>query len=74
MRPFLNLFVNSSILVVVDYVLKWVEVISWRTNYHMVVIHFLKELFARFGMPKAIISEWGLHFYNKPFEKFMQKY
>ncbi|XP_057969448.1 uncharacterized protein LOC131158599 [Malania oleifera] len=58
----------------VDYVSKWVEAIPCRTNDHRVVIRFLKELFARFGMPKAIISDGGLHFCNKPFEKLMQKY
>ena len=38
------------ILLAVDYVSKWVEVIPTRTNDHMVVLKFLKEhIFYRFG-------------------------
>ena len=33
------------------------------------VLKFLKEnIFSRFGVPKAIISDGGAHFCNKPFE------
>ena len=36
---------------------------------------FLKEdIFSRFGVPKAIISDGGTHFYNKPFETLLAKY
>ena len=54
---------------------KWVEAIPCKTNYHMVVLKFLKEkVFSRFGVPKAIISDGGTHFYNKPFETLLAKY
>ncbi|RVW18681.1 Retrovirus-related Pol polyprotein from transposon 17.6 [Vitis vinifera] len=40
-----------------------------------VVIKFLKEnIFSRFGVPKAIISDGGTHFCNKPFETLLAKY
>ncbi|RVW73844.1 Retrovirus-related Pol polyprotein from transposon opus [Vitis vinifera] len=56
-------------LVGVDYVSKWVEAIPCRSNDHKVVLKFLKDnIFARFGVPKAIISDGGTHFCNKPFE------
>ncbi|RVW82120.1 hypothetical protein CK203_052506 [Vitis vinifera] len=43
-------------------------------NDHRVVLKFLKEnIFSRFGVPKAIISE-GTHFCNKPFETLLAKY
>ncbi|RVW21273.1 Retrovirus-related Pol polyprotein from transposon 17.6 [Vitis vinifera] len=41
----------------------------------MVVLKFLKEnIFSRFGEPKAIISDGGPHFCNKPFETLLAKY
>nr|CAN81251.1 hypothetical protein VITISV_031915 [Vitis vinifera] len=68
-------FGHSYILVGVDYVSKWVEAIPCRSNDHKVVLKFLKEnIFARFGVPKAIISDGGTHFCNKPFETLLAKY
>ncbi|RVW61706.1 Retrovirus-related Pol polyprotein from transposon 297 [Vitis vinifera] len=34
----------------------------------------LGNIFARFGVPKAIISDGGTHFCNKPFETLLAKY
>ena len=63
------------ILLAVNYVSKWVEAILIRTNDHMVVLKFLKEhIISLFGMPRAIISDGGLHFCNRPFEKLLKKY
>ena len=40
-----------------------------------VVLKFLKEnIFSRFVVPKAIISDKGSHFCNKPFESLLVKY
>lgn len=48
---------------------KWVEAID-----HKVVVKFLKEnILARFGTPRAIISDLGLHFCNRPFKDLMKK-
>ncbi|RVW67207.1 Transposon Ty3-I Gag-Pol polyprotein [Vitis vinifera] len=75
MGPFPMSFGHSYILVGVDYVSKWVEAIPCRSNDHKVVLKFLKEIiFARFGVPKAIISDGGTHFCNKPFETLLAKY
>ncbi|RVW15376.1 hypothetical protein CK203_082672 [Vitis vinifera] len=58
MGPFPMSFGNSYILVGVDYVSKWVEAILCKHNDHRVVLKFLKEnIFSRFGVPKAIISD-----------------
>ena len=63
------------ILLSVDYVSKWVEAILTRTNDHKVVLKFIKEhIFSRFGVPRAIISDGGLHFCNLSFENLFKKY
>ena len=75
MGPFPSSFGYLYILVAVDYVSKWVEAIPARTNDHQVVVKFLKEcIFSRFGMPRAIISDGGSHFCNKPMGVLMKKY
>ena len=63
------------ILVGVDYVSKWVEKFPCKAADHRVVLKLLKEnIFSRFGIPKAIISDGGSHFCNKPFENLLAKY
>ncbi|GKB01577.1 reverse transcriptase domain-containing protein [Tanacetum coccineum] len=44
------------------------------TNDARVVVKFLKSIFARFGTPRAIISDLGAHFCNDQFSKVMSKY
>nr|GEU70614.1 reverse transcriptase domain-containing protein [Tanacetum cinerariifolium] len=44
------------------------------TNDARVVCKFLKNLFARFGTPRAIISDRGTHFCNDQFAKVMLKF
>ncbi|GJU74964.1 reverse transcriptase domain-containing protein [Tanacetum coccineum] len=65
---------NKYILVAVDYLSKWVEAKALPTNDARVVVKFLKSLFARFGTPRAIISDRGTHFCNDQFAKVMSKY
>nr|GFA10222.1 reverse transcriptase domain-containing protein [Tanacetum cinerariifolium] len=55
--PFPSSRGNKYILVVVDYWLKWVEAKAFPTNDARVVCKFLKSLLARFGAPRAIISD-----------------
>nr|GEY41808.1 reverse transcriptase domain-containing protein [Tanacetum cinerariifolium]GEY51856.1 reverse transcriptase domain-containing protein [Tanacetum cinerariifolium] len=65
---------NKYILVVVDYLSKWVEAKALRTNDVRVVCKFLKSLFARFQTPRTIISDRGTHFCNDQFANVMLKY
>ncbi|GJV55705.1 reverse transcriptase domain-containing protein [Tanacetum coccineum] len=74
MGPFPSSRGNKYILVAVDYLSKWVEAKALPTNDARVVCKFLKSLFARFGAPRAIISDRGTHFCNDQFAKVMLKY
>nr|GEX80814.1 reverse transcriptase domain-containing protein [Tanacetum cinerariifolium] len=65
---------NKYILVVIDYLSKWVEAKALPTNDTRVVCKFLKSLFARFGTPCTIISDCGTHFFNDQFANLMLKY
>ncbi|KAI5348725.1 hypothetical protein L3X38_001612 [Prunus dulcis] len=73
MGPFPSSFGYIYILVAVDYVSKWVE--ATKTNDHKVVLNFLRDnIFTRCGIPRAVISDGGSHFCNRPFETLMKKY
>ncbi|GKC79408.1 reverse transcriptase domain-containing protein [Tanacetum coccineum] len=74
MGPFSSSRGNKYILVAVDYLSKWVEAKTLPTNDARVVVKFLKSIFARFGTPRAIISDRGTHFCNDQFAKVMLKY
>nr|GEZ23295.1 reverse transcriptase domain-containing protein [Tanacetum cinerariifolium] len=74
MGSFLSSQRNKYILVAIDYLSKWVEAKALPTNDARVVCKFLKSLFARFGTPRAIISDRGTHFFNDQFVKVMLKY
>ncbi|CAN6712699.1 unnamed protein product [Malus baccata var. baccata] len=54
---------------------KWVEVKATRTNDFKVVADFIRtNIFARFGMPRVIISDGGSHFCNRTIEALLRKY
>ncbi|XP_052625948.1 uncharacterized protein LOC128132967 [Lactuca sativa] len=75
MGPFPVSFGNAYILLAVDYVSKWVEAKATRSDDAKTVIEFLKSnVFARFGVPRALISDRGTHFCNKMMEALLKKY
>ncbi|GKC94763.1 integrase, catalytic region, zinc finger, CCHC-type containing protein [Tanacetum coccineum] len=61
MGPFPKSHKFEYILVAIDYVSKWAESKALPTNDARVVINFLKKLFSRFGIPKALISDRAYH-------------
>ena len=75
MGPFPSSFNNQYILLAVNYITKWVEVIASPINDSRVVAKFLKRnIFTRFGVPRAIINDGGTHFCNKQMEQLLKKY
>ncbi|CAN6547132.1 unnamed protein product [Malus baccata var. baccata] len=75
MGPFPSSYGFTYILLAVDYVSKWVEAKATRTNDSKVVADFIKtNIFARFGMPRVIISDGGSHFCNRTIEALLRKY
>ncbi|CAM9000120.1 unnamed protein product [Rhodiola kirilowii] len=63
------------ILVDVDYVSKWVEAKATKCNDAKNVIDFLRtNLFCRYGVPKAIISNQGTHFCNRMMAATLKRY
>lgn len=63
--PFPPSFSCKYILVTVDYVSKWVEVIASQKADGKTVINFLKKnMFTRFCSPRVLISDEGHHFCN----------
>ncbi|KAL5544755.1 hypothetical protein UlMin_008539 [Ulmus minor] len=75
MGPFPTSFSNKFVLVAVDYISKWDEAVALPKNDSRVVIWFFKKnIFARFGTPRAIISDGGSHFCNKQFDALLSKY
>ena len=72
MGPFASSYRMKYIIVAVDYVSKWV---SLANNKEKCVTTFLKKnIFTRFGTPRAVISDGGYHFCNKLFKDLLEKY
>ncbi|KAL1563637.1 hypothetical protein AAHA92_06077 [Salvia divinorum] len=75
MDSFLSSYGNNYILVIVDYVSKWIEAKATSSCESKEVAKFLKEnIFSRYGVPRAIISDQDTHFCNQTIEALMKKY
>ncbi|KAL4272410.1 hypothetical protein GQ457_13G015520 [Hibiscus cannabinus] len=75
MGPFPSSHGDLYILLAVDYVSKWVEAIATPKNDAKTVMKFLhKNIFTRFGVSRALISNEGSHFDNKLTAKALQRY
>ena len=75
MGPFPSSDGHTHILVVVDYVTKWVEAIPTSSVDHNTSIKMLKEvIFLRFGVPRYLMTDGGSHFIHGAFHKMLAKY
>jgi Integrase core domain len=75
MGPFSSSCNNKYILVVVDYVSKWVEAVPSPTvNSKVVQKLFKKIIFPRFGVLKVVISDEGTYFVNRQLDNLLKKY
>ena len=72
--PFPKLKNFEYILVVVDYVSKWVEALPCRNADSRSSKKMFEEIiFPRFGVPRMVISDGGSHFIDKRFERYLSK-
>ena len=53
---------KAHILVVTDYVTKWVEELALSRAMEELVIKFLFELFIRYNLPREVITDGGAQF------------
>lgn len=70
---FLGPFYGDMYLVVVDAYSKWPEIVNFRnnTNAHR-MIEVFDKLFARFGLPKHIVTDNGPQFRSAEFDNFLK--
>ncbi|KAA3487198.1 Pol polyprotein [Gossypium australe] len=66
----LILWALFQVLLETNYVCKWVEAISLPKN----DTKSMKNIFARFGTPRSLVSDEKSHFCNKQFEMALAKY
>jgi len=75
MGPFPMSCGYSYILLAVDYMSRWVEAIPTRKNDAQTIIKFLKSnIFCRYGVPRALISDQGTHFCNRLMNNLLAKF
>ena len=75
MGPFPSSFGNIYVLLVVDYVSKWVKALACPRNDASTMVGFIqRNILSIFGAPRTIISNEGSHFANKGFAKLMSRY
>jgi len=75
MGPFPPSFGYTCILVIVDYVSKWVEAVATGADDAKTVAKHVKSLILhRYGVPRVIISDRGTHFCNRTLVALLAKY
>lgn len=66
---------KKYILVVIDHMSKWVEVVALPTNDTRVVMKLFKDkIFPRFGLPLLVISDNRSHFISRIFDNLLNRY
>ena len=65
-------FMNSMFLIVVDAYSKWVEVVPMSVTSTSKTIEVLREMLARYGLPRVLVSDNGPQFTSQEFDKWIQ--
>lgn len=74
MVPFISSLGNQYIIISIDYVQKWIEIIVSPTNDTRVVIKlFKKTIFTGFCVPRLVISDGRSHFIVRQFKSLLKK-
>lgn len=75
MGPFPKSFGYQYILLVVDYVSRWMEAIpTVATDFNTILKFLQKNILMRFGTPRALISNEGSYFNNRWLWSLLVKY
>nr|XP_029117740.1 uncharacterized protein LOC114913285 [Elaeis guineensis] len=75
-EPLQEFFLDKQLFALrVDYVSKWVEAKATKIDDSKAVVGFIKSnIFSKFGIPRAMISDQGTHFCNRIVEALLKKY
>lgn len=65
-------FEGKMLLVLVDAKSKWLEVIIVASATSEQTVEHLRDIFARFGLPRCIVTDNGTPFTGQPFQDFVQ--
>lgn len=69
---FLGPMLGTTYLVVVDACSKWIEAIKMNSTTAKALIAVLRDMWARFGLPKQVVSDNGPPFSSAEFELFLK--
>ena len=68
--PFYN---GRYVLAAVDYASGWPELVTKRTIASRDVIEWMDELFARYGLPQAVVTDNGPQFVSRELEEYLKE-
>ncbi|CAK1582126.1 unnamed protein product [Parnassius mnemosyne] len=68
---FLGPIAGQTFLIVIDAQSKWIEAIKMNSTTAKAVIKELREMWARFGLPKQVVSDNGPSFFSNEFRQFL---
>lgn len=66
-------FIRKMFLIVIDAHSKWMEVETVNSASAQTTIEHLRAMFARFGLPEAVVTDNGTCFTSSEFQEFAQR-